>query len=62
MNTQPRNQESARDAARSTQGQARADRPATHEKFAEPRGWALRWDGFALAGCGRTGQGKDKED
>ena len=62
MNTQPRNQESAKDSARSTQGQARTGQPSTREKFAEPRGWALRWDGFALAGGGRNAQGKDKEN
>ena len=25
------------------------DRISTWEKFAEPRGWALKWDGFALS-------------
>ncbi len=26
---------------------------STWRKFAEPRGWALRWDGVALSGFGR---------
>ena len=30
------------------------------EKFAEPRGWALKWDGMALAGVleRRSGNGR----
>ena len=39
----------AQDAASSTQEQARENGAAPWNKFAEPRGWALKWDGFALS-------------
>ena len=48
MATQKRDQMNAQDAAGSTQEQMRAD--GMWRKFAEPRGWAAKWDGAALDG------------
>ena len=51
MEPKNRSQKAAQDATSSTQEQVRADGEGTWRKFAEPRGWALRWDGFALSGA-----------
>ena len=48
MTTPKRDQMSAQDATGSTQEQVRAD--GMWRKFAEPRGWAVKWDGAALDG------------
>jgi len=50
MTTPKRDQVSAQDATGSTQEQVRTD--GMWRKFAEPRGWAAKWDGAALDGFG----------
>lgn len=49
MDAQDRVQRFAREADCSTAGQALEGSDETRTKFAEPRGWALKWDGFALS-------------
>jgi hypothetical protein len=34
----------------STEEQVQKNGDEKWQKFAEPRGWAVKWDGFALAG------------
>ena len=51
MEPKDRSQKAAQDATSSTEEQVRADQQIAREKFAEPRGWALKWDGFALGGA-----------
>ena len=43
---------SAREGAGSSREQAQGKKGGAREKFAEPRGWSLKWDGFALSGMG----------
>ena len=40
---------SAREGAGSTGEQAQGRRSGARKRFAEPRGWALKWDGVALS-------------
>jgi hypothetical protein len=66
MNAQDHVQMSAQEAAGSTTEQARRgslhserepeNSDGTWRKFAEPRAWALKWDGFALS---KTGERRD---
>ena len=49
METQNGVQRFAQEAARSTAEQVLKKSDATWEKFPEPRGWALKWHGFALS-------------
>ena len=58
MDAQNRTQGSAQQAARSAEEQAQDTSNGTWRKFAEPRGWALKWDGFALAGVGEPQNGR----
>ena len=51
MEPKDRSQKAAEDATSSTEEQVRADGTGDWRKFAEPRGWALKWDGFALGGA-----------
>ena len=57
MDAQTRVQMAAQDAASSTQKQVRESGNGTWRKFAEPRSWALKWDGFALARMGEQRNG-----
>jgi hypothetical protein len=41
----------AQEAPASTQEQVQRNGNGMWQKFAEPRGWAAKWDGFALAGA-----------
>jgi len=52
MTAQDRVRTSAREGAGSTGERVQERRSGTRKKFAEPRGWALKWDGFALSGMG----------
>jgi hypothetical protein len=49
MKAQNRDQMFAQQAAGSTAEQVQGSSKETWKKFAEPRGWALKWDGFALS-------------
>ena len=57
MNARNRGRMPTREASRSTvvQGVERSD--GTWREFAEPRGWALKWDGFALSEIGEHQNG-----
>ena len=50
MDAQDRVRKSAQEATRPTAEQGLQDSSRACEEFAEPRGWALKWDGFALSG------------
>ena len=39
------------EAPASTQERVQRNGKEIWQKFAEPRGWAAKWDGFALAGA-----------
>jgi hypothetical protein len=49
MAAQNRVQTSAQGATRSAGERVQENRSGAREKFPEPRGWALKWDGFALS-------------
>ena len=53
MNARNRGQTSTRQAPRSAAAQGVERSDGTWRKFAEPRGWALKWDGSALAEIGK---------
>jgi len=47
----PKNRVRTVDQKAPAQTQERVQRNGNENKFAEPRGWAAKWDGFALAGA-----------
>ena len=57
MAAQNRVQTSAQEATRPAGKQVQEDRNGA-QKFAEPRGWALKWDGFALSMMGERRNGR----
>ena len=58
MNARNRGQTSTRQAPRPEVEQGREHGNGTWHKFAEPRGWALKWDGFALSEIGEHQNGR----
>jgi hypothetical protein len=56
MAAQNRVQTSAQETTRSAREPVPENKDAA--KFAEPRGWALKWDGFALSMMGEQRNGR----
>ncbi len=52
METQDRARLGSEPMDRAKRDKVLANSGATSESFAEPQGWALRWDGAAFAGDG----------
>ncbi len=58
MDAQNRTRMFAQEAACSTAERRLGSSKGVREKFAEPRGWALKWDRFALS---EIGERQDKQ-
>ena len=50
MDPKTRGETVARGTPASAEQQAQMNADGKWQKFREPRGWAAKWDGFALAG------------
>jgi len=51
MDPKKRGEKAAKGTPASTEEQVHKNGDQKWQKFREPRGWAAKWDGFALAGA-----------